>query len=150
MTARDDERSQVPESQKRANEKYQKAHIQQVVVKLDEKSDIDIIRFLDNVQNRQGLIKMLLREEISRVTYDGSREVTVSEATAVEDAQISNRVKKVLNDAGIKQIEELSDLSLYDLWKLRGMGKRCIAELTGYLAEIGVQLRPSEMDEYVK
>ena len=66
MPARHDEWGMIPESQKKAADKYQKQNIQQLIVKLNIKTDADIIRFLWSVSNKQGLIKRLLREEMER------------------------------------------------------------------------------------
>ena len=64
MGARHDEWDMVSESQKRASEKYQKEHIKQYNFRLNTRTDLDLIRFLDGINNRQGLIKQLLRAEM--------------------------------------------------------------------------------------
>lgn len=47
-------------------EKYMAANTKQYKFRLNLKYDSDIIEFLDNVDNKQGLIKELLRERISK------------------------------------------------------------------------------------
>ena len=66
MATRHDEWDMVPESQRKANDKYQKDYIRQYLFKLNVRTDKDLIRFLDGVNNRQGLIKSLLRSEMER------------------------------------------------------------------------------------
>lgn len=66
MPARHDEWDQVAESQLRASRKYQEKNIKQITVKLNTKTDLDIIRYLWSIDNKQGLIKRLLREEIEK------------------------------------------------------------------------------------
>ena len=53
-------------SQIRATEKYQKANIRRVVVKLNKKTDQDIIAFLDVQKSVNGEIKRILREYIEK------------------------------------------------------------------------------------
>lgn len=66
MSARHDEWDMVAESQRRASEKYQREHIKQYNLRLNLRTDMDIIRFLDGQNNRQGLLKQLLRQEMER------------------------------------------------------------------------------------
>ena len=66
MAARHDEWDMVSASQRKAADKYQKKNIQQHVLKLNVRTDMDIIRFLWGVPNKNGLIKQLLRDEIAR------------------------------------------------------------------------------------
>ena len=46
--------------------KYDEANTTRVQLKLNNKTDADIIAYLDIVDNKQGTIKRLIREEISR------------------------------------------------------------------------------------
>ena len=46
--------------------KYDEQNTTRVQLKLNNKTDADIIAYLDSVDNKQGTIKRLLREEISR------------------------------------------------------------------------------------
>ena len=47
--------------------KYDEANTTKVQLKLNNKTDADILEYLDSVENKQGTIKRLLREEISRL-----------------------------------------------------------------------------------
>ena len=47
-------------------EKYQKENIQRVVLKLNKKTDADIIEWLESLDNKQGTIKEILRKHIER------------------------------------------------------------------------------------
>lgn len=46
--------------------KYDENNTTRVQLKLNNKTDADILEYLDSVDNKQGTIKRLLREEISR------------------------------------------------------------------------------------
>ena len=52
------------EAQKRASAKYDKANTTQVILKLNKKTDADIIEALKSVGSKQGYIKELIRENI--------------------------------------------------------------------------------------
>lgn len=45
-------------------ERYQKENIQRVVIKLNKRTDADILEHLENIENRQGYIKELIRNNI--------------------------------------------------------------------------------------
>ena len=46
--------------------KYDTANTTKVSLKLNKKTDADIIEYLDSVENKQGTIKKLIRDEIER------------------------------------------------------------------------------------
>ena len=50
----------------RANAKYDKTHTVQVQLKLNKKTDDDIIAHLNALKNKQGYIKNLIREDIKK------------------------------------------------------------------------------------
>ena len=52
------------EAQKRAQEKYDAKATVQVKMKLNTKTDADIIKKLESVPNKQGFIKELIRSTI--------------------------------------------------------------------------------------
>ena len=52
------------EAQKKANAKYDKANTKQIVLKLNIKTDADILARLEEVENKQGYIKQLIREDV--------------------------------------------------------------------------------------
>lgn len=52
--------------QARASEKYDQANTVQLKLKLNKKTDADILDFLERSPNKQGLIKYLIREEIKK------------------------------------------------------------------------------------
>ena len=54
----------VTEAKKKANAKYDAAHTRQIVLKLNEKTDKDILQKLDAQKNRPGYIKDLIRRDI--------------------------------------------------------------------------------------
>lgn len=54
------------EAQKRAVLKYDQANTKQYKLKLNLKTDADIIEYLDRLENMQGKIKELIRKEMSR------------------------------------------------------------------------------------
>ena len=47
-------------------QKYDKNNTTKVSLKLNLKTDADILAYLDTVDNKQGTIKRLIREEIER------------------------------------------------------------------------------------
>ena len=53
-------------AQLRAGAKYDKTHTTQFILKLNNKTDADIIEKLKEVENRQGYIKKLIREDIEK------------------------------------------------------------------------------------
>lgn len=66
MSARHNEWDEVSESQKKASRRYQENYIQRHTLKLNVRTDMDIIKFLWGIDNKNGLIKELLRQEIAR------------------------------------------------------------------------------------
>lgn len=54
------------EADRRAAAKYQAAHIKQVLVKLNDRTDPDIITHLEGVDNVQGYLKSLIRADMAR------------------------------------------------------------------------------------
>lgn len=66
MSARKDEWGMTPESQLRAQKKYDKEHTVGCHIKLNTNTDQDIIRWLWGQRSKQGSIKRLIREEIAR------------------------------------------------------------------------------------
>lgn len=52
------------ESQKKANRKYDKNNTKQLMLKLNLKTDKDILDKLNSVGNKQGYIKSLIRKDI--------------------------------------------------------------------------------------
>lgn len=52
------------EAEKRASRKYDKEHVVQISVKLNKKTDEDILKFLKGIENKQGYIKTLIRHDI--------------------------------------------------------------------------------------
>ena len=56
----------LTESQKKAQAKYDKANTRQIHLKLNRRTDADVIQALDNAESKQGYIKLLIRADISR------------------------------------------------------------------------------------
>lgn len=56
----------MTEAQKKASIKYEKNNIKRVVLKLNKKSDSDIIEYLDQQENVNGTLKNIIREKIKR------------------------------------------------------------------------------------
>lgn len=54
------------EAQIRANAKYDAKATKKVLLKLNLKTDADILQRLDEVPNKQGYIKSLIRKDIER------------------------------------------------------------------------------------
>lgn len=56
----------ISESQKKANKKYDENNTKQIKLKLNLKTDKDILDKLNNVGNKQGYIKKLIRDDIKK------------------------------------------------------------------------------------
>lgn len=54
------------EAQKKATAKYDAIHTKQIKLKLNVITDCDILKRLDEVENKQGYIKGLIRDDISK------------------------------------------------------------------------------------
>lgn len=54
------------EAKKRANAKYDAANTKQIALKLNIKTDADILQRLKETGNAQGYIKRLIREDMGR------------------------------------------------------------------------------------
>ena len=54
------------EAQKRAVEKYDRNNTRQIKLKLNIKTDADILNKLDSVDNKQGYVKESIREKMIR------------------------------------------------------------------------------------
>ena len=54
------------ESNKRAAAKYDAANTTQIKLKLNLKTDADILKRLEDVGNKQGYIKSLIRQDIEK------------------------------------------------------------------------------------
>lgn len=54
----------ITDAQKRATIKYEKNNIKRVVLKLNKKTDADIIEYLDQQKNVNGKLKDIIREKI--------------------------------------------------------------------------------------
>ena len=53
------------ESQKRANEKYDRLNTTQIKLKLNNNTDADVLNKLAKEENKQGYIKNLIRQDIN-------------------------------------------------------------------------------------
>lgn len=53
------------EAQRRAKLKYQEKNVIQISLKLNRVTDADIIALLETAENKQGLIKELLRKSLT-------------------------------------------------------------------------------------
>ena len=54
------------EAQKKAKAKYDQANTKQIMLKLNLKTDADILDQLDSVENKQGYIKDLIRKDLNK------------------------------------------------------------------------------------
>lgn len=54
------------EAQKKAKAKYDKANTKLITLKLNLKTDADILDQLDSVKNKQGYIKDLIRKDMNK------------------------------------------------------------------------------------
>lgn len=54
------------EAQKRAAQKYRATHTVKVTIELNKSTDADILDKLENVPNKSGYIKKLIRDDINK------------------------------------------------------------------------------------
>lgn len=66
MATRKDDWGMTPESQVKAQKKYDKKYTTGLYIKLNIKTDRDIIHWLWKQESKQGAIKQLIRKEIER------------------------------------------------------------------------------------
>ena len=66
MAARKDDWGETPFSQVKAQNKYDKAHTTGFYMKLNLRTDGDIINWLNKQRNRQGAIKQLIRQQLNK------------------------------------------------------------------------------------
>lgn len=60
------------DAQKRASRKYNAANTKQVIIRLNKRTDADILETLAACVNVQGYIKALIRADVSAPTEDGN------------------------------------------------------------------------------
>ena len=70
MAARKDEWGLTPLSQVRAQARYDKDHTTGFYLKLNLKTDLDIIKWLNRQKNKQGALKQLIRKELETKKSD--------------------------------------------------------------------------------
>ena len=54
----------MTEAKRRANAKYDRTHTRLITLKLNKKTDADILKMLDECGNKQGYIKNLIRNDM--------------------------------------------------------------------------------------
>lgn len=54
------------DAQRRADEKWKKGNAKTFAFRLYKNTDADLLAWLENIDNKQGLIKRLLREEMEK------------------------------------------------------------------------------------
>ena len=60
------------DAQKRASRKYNAANTKQIIIRLNKRTDADILATLASRENVQGYIKALIRADVSEPTGDAS------------------------------------------------------------------------------
>jgi len=114
------------EAQKRAIAKYDASHTVQIKLKLNLETDKDVIEKLNEVDNKQGYIKRLIREDIGagKVKYvykELGRSAVVIDAETDEEAIDKARqltYKGTLLKNGVKEyIEEEKDFAEHSFAK---------------------------------
>lgn len=56
----------VSDAQRKANAKYEREKTRSIKIKLTKSTDADILRKLDDVGNKQGYIKALIRADLKK------------------------------------------------------------------------------------
>ncbi len=83
------------EALKKAIRKYDKEHTKQILLKLNKGTDADILQKLDKVDNKQGYIKGLIRDDIKSETKNSNLHAH-SENEVVNDADKQDDIRKTL------------------------------------------------------
>ena len=60
----------MTDAQKRATAKYDAANTKKILLKLNRRTDADVISKLDTVPSKQGYIKTLIRADIQKTPAD--------------------------------------------------------------------------------
>lgn len=55
-------------AQIKASERYDRLNTKQIILKLNKRTDADILEILENVGNKQGYIKSLIRQDKEKAT----------------------------------------------------------------------------------
>lgn len=117
----------VTEAQKKASAKYDKNHTKSIIVKLNKNNDADILAKLDEVENKQGYIKNLIREDICGcepilsidslrlmilpvIQKFGIKKVSVFGSYARGEATENSDVDFLVESEGINEIKEYLSL----------------------------------------
>ena len=82
------------EAQKRASKKYAAGNTKQIALVLNVKTDADIIKYLQNQENKQGHIKELIREAMR----EGKKEETMQVLIIYKNG---NRITQKVKNAEI-------------------------------------------------
>lgn len=62
----------ISDAQAIAQQRYDKAHTKGFYMKLNTRTDLDIIKWLYNQKSKQGAVKQLIRQEIARQAEAGA------------------------------------------------------------------------------
>ena len=57
------------EAQKRASARYDKIHTKTIILKLNLVTDADVLKRLEEVGNKQGYIKRLIRDDMEKSQF---------------------------------------------------------------------------------
>lgn len=82
------------EAQMRASIKYQAENIRQIKINLNRASDADIIAKLDSVENKQGYIKALIREDLLWTRLDDEMITTIIDELTMARQRYKNILDK--------------------------------------------------------
>lgn len=66
MKKRKEQKKVMATKESKASMKYDEKHTEDVRIKLNKKTDKEILRKLDNVGNKQGYIKRLIKNDITK------------------------------------------------------------------------------------
>lgn len=100
------------ESQKQANKKYDQENTRLITLKLNKKTDKDILDKFDTVPNRQGYVKNLVRADMGENTvgdYPGNLINDIYVTADVKESYNSDNIDKALD---LLKVEEKTALTL--------------------------------------
>ena len=98
------------EAQKKASEKYDKNNTRNIMFKFNKKTDADILAQLDEVENRQGYIKQLIRNDLNKCAADPTPAPTIDKFIVSGKFEVGERVTVSIDGKEFTRVVRYSTL----------------------------------------
>lgn len=96
------------------------------------KKEIDAVNLL--IDNKIDLLKSKLNGPSTELLNSVTNEVSIV------DLDLSVRSTNCLSRAGVKTLEDLSKMTINDLWRVRNLGRKSLEEIIIKLKDFGIEL----------